>query len=78
MPIEEEILAAFRARAIKSGGGVYYKPAIVQEMIDMADDEELAKALSSVHSNEMNILGIGVFGPKDKLKELTGTLQLWK
>jgi len=50
----------------------------VQEMIDMVDDEELEKALKAVPSEEMNILGIGVFGPKDELKELTGTLRLWK
>lgn len=52
--------------------------AYVQEMIDMINDEELAKALNSVNSEEMNILGIGIFGSKDKLKELTGSLRLWK
>ena len=50
----------------------------VQEMIDMIDDEELAKALDAVSSDEMNILGIGMFGPKDELKELTSTLRLWR
>ncbi len=50
----------------------------VREMIDMADDEKLAKALSSISSKEMNILGIGIFGPNDRLKELTGSLRLWK
>ena len=50
----------------------------VQEMIDMVDDEELAKALSSIMSEEMNILGIGVFGPQEELKLLTGTLRLWR
>ncbi len=52
--------------------------AYVQEMIDMIDDNELGKALSAKSSEEMDILGIGIFGPKDRLKELTGTLQLWK
>lgn len=50
----------------------------VQEMIDMIDDEELGTALSMIQSEEMNILGIGLFGPKDKLKELTGKFKLWK
>jgi len=50
----------------------------VQEMIDMIDDEELGTALASVESDNMNILGIGIFGPKDKLKELTSELKLWK
>ena len=50
----------------------------VQEMIDIINDEELAKTLSEVSAAEMNILGIGIFGPKDELKELTGALRLWK
>lgn len=50
----------------------------VQEMIDMIDDDELAAALSTVNSGEMNILGVGMFGAKDELKALTGQLKLWK
>ena len=50
----------------------------VQEMIDMIDDEELAKKLNEIQADEMNILGIGMFGGKDQLKELTGSLRLWK
>ena len=52
--------------------------AYTQEMIDLIDDDELAQALSLVPADEMNILGIGVFADKDKLKELTGRLHLWK
>lgn len=50
----------------------------VQEMIDHGDDEELAVALGAVSSEDMNILGLGLFGPKDELKALTGGLKLWK
>ena len=50
----------------------------VQEMIDMIDDEELGKALSAVESENMDILGIGLFGGKEELKSLTGSLKLWK
>lgn len=50
----------------------------VQEMIDMIDDEELAKSLSQVQSDKLNILGIGLFGSKDELKKITGNLKLWK
>lgn len=50
----------------------------VQEMIDMIDDGELANALKAIPADEMKILGIGIFGPKDELKELTGKLRLWK
>jgi hypothetical protein len=47
-------------------------------MIDMVDDEELAKALSSVPSEEMNILGVGIFGSKEEVEGFTGGLRLWK
>jgi len=52
--------------------------AYVQEMIDLIDDEELAKALGNSNGDEMNVLGIGIFGPKEKLKEFTSGLKLWK
>jgi len=50
----------------------------VQEMIDMIDDNELAQAISTVPTDALDILGIGIFGPKDELKGLTGSLKLWK
>lgn len=50
----------------------------VQEMIDMIDDEELAQKLNTVEANKLDILGIGIFGPREQLKNLTGTLKLWK
>lgn len=53
---------------------VIYTP----EMIEMINDDELALALSKVKWQELDILGIGLFGSKEKLKELTGHLKLWK
>lgn len=50
----------------------------VQEMIDMIDDEEIVKSLSQITSEDLNILGIGLFGSKDELKKITGNLKLWK
>ncbi|HEY9480762.1 MAG TPA: DUF2000 domain-containing protein [Candidatus Paceibacterota bacterium] len=50
----------------------------VQEMIDMIDDKELARSLSQIESDKLNILGIGLFGSKDELKKITGNLKLWK
>ena len=47
-------------------------------MIDMIDDEELANTLSQKTSDEMDILGVGIFGPKEELKPLTEGLKLWK
>ncbi len=49
----------------------------VQEMIDMIDDAELADALKNKNSDGMNILGIGIFGPKDELKRLTAKMKLF-
>lgn len=52
--------------------------AYVQEMIDFIDDDQLAAALAAKTSQEMNILGVGIFGTKDELKPLTDGLKLWK
>lgn len=52
--------------------------AYVQEMIDMIDDGELAKALQLKPSEAMDVLGVGVFGDKAELKELTSKFSLWK
>jgi len=50
----------------------------VQEMIDMIDDEELASVLKTKTFKDIDILGIGIFGPKEELKTLTGEFKLWK
>lgn len=50
----------------------------VQEMIDMIDDEELARSLSNKTSQEMDMLGVGIFGSKEELKQFTDGLKLWK
>ncbi len=52
--------------------------AFVQEMIDMVDDTELEKAFLLKNGEDMNVLGVGIFGDKAELKELTGKLSLWK
>lgn len=52
--------------------------AYVQEMIDFLDDDELAGALQEVSSEDMNLLGLGLFGPSDQLRALTNSLKLWK
>lgn len=50
----------------------------VQDMIDMIDDDELAKVLKTKAFEDLDILGIGVFGQKEELKTLTGEFKLWK
>ena len=50
----------------------------VQEMIDMTDDEELGDILKTKIFEDMDILGIGIFGPKEELKTLTCEFKLWE
>ena len=50
----------------------------VQEMVDMIDDEELVRSLSNKASHDMDLLGAGIFGSKEELKQFTGGLKLWK
>ena len=50
----------------------------VQEMVDMIDDEELARSLNNKTSQEMDLLGVGIFGSKEELKQFTDGLTLWK
>jgi len=50
----------------------------VQDMIDLGDDEKLATALKAKNFQEMDIIGIGIFGLNDDVKKLTGELKLWK
>lgn len=52
--------------------------AYVQEMIDLADDTELEQALEAKNSEDMDVLGVGIFGDKADLKGLTGRFFLWK
>ena len=50
----------------------------VQEMIDMINDEELARVFKTKTFQEMDVLGIGLFGAKEELKTRTGEFKLWK
>jgi hypothetical protein len=50
----------------------------VKEMIEMIDDKELEKAFNVKVFQEMDILGIGIFGLKDELKLFTGEFKLYK
>lgn len=50
----------------------------VQDMIGTTDDEKLAQTISTKEFKDIEILGIGMFGPNEELKKLTGGLKLWK
>ena len=49
-----------------------------QSMIDYLDDNELQKDFSETHSDNVDYLGIGLFGDKDELRDMTKHLKLWK
>ncbi len=48
-----------------------------KDMIETTDDKKLEKMLSEQDSEHVDYLGIGLFGEKAKLDELTKGLQLW-
>ena len=52
--------------------------AYVREMIDFTDDAELELALEKKSNSEIELLGIGIFGDNQVLKELTKKFSLWK
>lgn len=50
----------------------------IRDMIEYEDDAELAGRVSVVEDKDLDYLGIGIFGDKDALKELTKKFKLWK
>lgn len=50
----------------------------IREMIETTDDQKLADTLSNKLDTEVEYLGIGVFGPNEKVKDLTKKFSLWK
>lgn len=51
--------------------------AFIREMIDFTDDEDLQIALSAKEEENVEYLGIGVFGPNDDVNTLTKKFGLW-
>lgn len=50
----------------------------IREMIETTNDEEISKILSNKLENEIEYLGIGVFGENNQINILTKKLSLWK
>ncbi len=48
------------------------------EMIETTDDQQLAKNISEKESGEISILGVGVFGDKKVVEQLTKSFSLFK
>lgn len=47
-------------------------------MIETISDEEIIKILSNKSHNDIEYLGIGVFGENNQINNLTKGLSLWK
>ncbi|MBI1839179.1 MAG: DUF2000 domain-containing protein [Candidatus Colwellbacteria bacterium] len=50
----------------------------IREMIETTDDSEIEKILASKNDEDIEYLGIGIFGDKEKVSELTKKFSLWK
>ena len=50
----------------------------VREMIDYTNDTELQKALERKTAAEVELLGVGVFGPNEEVNTLTKKFGLWE
>ena len=50
----------------------------LRDMIDLTEDAELEKVIAEQNDAELDYLGVGMFGEKEVLKELTGKFKLWK
>jgi hypothetical protein len=50
----------------------------IRGMIDTNDDAELEGWVKEKDDKDTEYLGVGVFGGKDELKEITGKFKLWK
>ncbi|MDD3661692.1 MAG: lysine--tRNA ligase [Candidatus Dojkabacteria bacterium] len=71
---KEDLYKLFMAAEEK--GLVYI--AFVREMIDFADDDELEKALAGQKREDMDYLGVGMFGERKVIDALTEGMPLWK
>lgn len=68
-------LTNLMAKALDSG--LLYH-GFIREMIETTDDAEITKILATKPDSEIEYLGVGVFGPKEKVETLTKNYQLWR
>ncbi|MBI3980878.1 lysine--tRNA ligase [Candidatus Microgenomates bacterium] len=50
----------------------------IPEMMEATDDQKLAKMVAKKRDEEIEYTGIGIFGPKEKVDQLTKKFVLWK
>jgi|SRR5579862_5706474 len=68
-------LANLMAKA-RDSGLLYH--GFIREMIETTDDAEITKILASKNDDEIEYLGVGVFGPKQNVDALTKNYQVWR
>lgn len=64
---------AQRVRNMKGVEPMYF----VKEMIETSDDNEIQTSISSKNFDDVEILGVGIFGENSLLKSLTKGFKLW-
>lgn len=68
-------LASF-AGAVRSATDVQ-SMYFIREMIETTDDQKIIDTLQKKDANDVEFLGVGIFGENGRLKELTKHFRLW-
>ena len=63
-------------RRVRESGLLYH--GFIREMIETTDDSEIQKILGNKKDEEIEYLGIGIFGSIENIHELTQGMSLWK
>lgn len=63
-------------KEVRASGLLYL--GFLPEMIEMNDDNELARAIGEKLDDNMEYAGIGIFGENEKVRELVKKFSLWK
>ncbi len=61
---------------VRESGLLYH--GFIREMIETTDDGEIQQILTTKKDSEIEYFGIGIFGPIEKVQELTQGMSLWK
>lgn len=61
---------------VRDSGLLYH--GLIKEMIETTNDQEIVDTLSNKGDNEIEYLGIGIFGEIDEVNSLTKNYQTWR
>lgn len=71
----EKGLRRFMQR-VRQSGLLYH--GFIREMIETTDDAQIQQIVGTKRDDQIEYLGIGVFGPVEQIDELTKGMSLWK